>query len=67
MLTSFWLIVNLQTGKVVYSSELLIDPKKVSTENNRAFVSEIQANDKIVAIKSSQTLFIFEKEETILQ
>ncbi len=62
---SFWLVINLENGNIEYQHEMLIEPNKKPKEDNKAFISEIQANDKLVAVRCTDMIYIFEKEKTV--
>ncbi len=62
---SIFLVFNLNTHEFEQQFEMLIDENKPPTENNKAFISDIQANDRMIAVQCSDRLYIFEKEENI--
>lgn len=60
---SHWGMIDLDTFKLKYQTEMLRDFSKKPTKNNKTFVSEIKANGKMVGVKvSGNILHIFERE-----
>ena len=42
---------------------MFINPKKKKDEKNKMFINDIQANDNLVAVRNSNNVFIFEKQD----
>ena len=58
---NIWLIINLEKGEIEYQQEMLLDPNKKSKKNNKIFISNIQANKNLVAVRCTDHLYVFEK------
>ena len=60
---NIWVIFNLKTQLFEYREDMYINPKKKKDEKNKMFINDIQANDNLVAIRCSDNLYIFEKQD----
>lgn len=60
---NIWVIFNLKTQQFEHREDMFINPKKKKDEKNKMFINDIQANDNLVAIRCSDKLYIFEKQD----
>ncbi|WP_315544119.1 hypothetical protein [Capnocytophaga leadbetteri] len=60
---NIWVIFNLKTQQFEHREDMFISPKKKKDEKNKMFINDIQANDNLVAIRCSDNLYIFEKQD----
>ena len=60
---NIWVIFNLKTQLFEYREDMYINPKKKKDEKNKMFINDIQANDNLVAIRCSDNLYVFEKQD----
>ena len=60
---NIWVIFNLKTQLFEHREDMFINPKKKKDEKNKMFINDIQANDNLVAIRCSDNLYIFEKQD----
>lgn len=60
---NIWVIFNLKTQQFEHREDMFINPKKKKDEKNKMFINDIQANDNLVAIRCSDNLYIFEKQD----
>ena len=60
---NIWVIFNLKTQQFEHREDMVISPKKKKDEKNKMFINDIQANDNLVAIRCSDNLYIFEKQD----
>lgn len=60
---NIWVIFNLKNQLFEYREDMFINPKKKKDEKNKMFINDIQANDNLVAIRCSDKLYIFEKQD----
>lgn len=60
---NIWVIFNLKNQLFEYREDMFINPKKKKDEKNKMFINDIQANDNLVAIRCSDNLYIFEKQD----
>ena len=60
---NIWVIFNLKTQLFEYREDMFINPKKKKDEKNKIFINDIQANDNLVAIRCSDNLYVFEKQD----
>ena len=60
---NIWVVFNLKTQLFEYREDMFINPKKKKDEKNKMFINDIQANDNLVAIRCSDNLYIFEKQD----
>ena len=60
---NIWVIFNLKTQLFEYREDMFINPKKKKDEKNKMFINDIQANDNLVAIRCSDNLYVFEKQD----
>lgn len=58
-----WVVFNLKTQLFEHREDMFINPKKKKDEKNKMFINDIQANDNLVAIRCSDNLYIFEKQD----
>ena len=59
---NIWVIFNLKTQLFEHREDMFINPKKKKDEKNKMFINDIQANDNLVAIRCSDNLYVFEKQ-----
>ena len=60
---NIWVIFNLKSQQFEHREDMFINPKKKKDEKNKMFINDIQANDNLVAIRCSDNLYIFEKQD----
>jgi len=60
---NIWVIFNLKTQQFEHREDMFISPKKKKDEKNKMFINDIQANDNLVAIRCSDKLYVFEKQD----
>ena len=60
---NIWVVFNLKTQQFEHREDMFINPKKKKDEKNKMFINDIQANDNLVAIRCSDNLYIFEKQD----
>ena len=60
---NIWVIFNLKTQQFEHREDMFISPKKKKDEKNKMFINDIQANDNLVAVRYSNNVFIFEKQD----
>ena len=60
---NIWVIFNLKNQLFEYREDMFINPKKKKDEKNKMFINDIQANDNLVAIRCSDNLYVFEKQD----
>ena len=60
---NIWVIFNLKNQLFEHREDMFINPKKKKDEKNKMFINDIQANDNLVAIRCSDNLYIFEKQD----
>ena len=60
---NIWVVFNLKTQQFEHREDMYINPKKKKDEKNKMFINDIQANDNLVAIRCSDNLYIFEKQD----
>ena len=60
---NIWVIFNLKTQQFEHREDMFISPKKKKDEKNKMFINDIQANDNLVAIRCSDNLYVFEKQD----
>ena len=60
---NIWVIFNLKTQQFEHREDMFINPKKKKDEKNKMFINDIQANDNLVAIRCSDNLYVFEKQD----
>lgn len=60
---NIWVIFNLKTQQFEHHEDMFINPKKKKDEKNKMFINDIQANDNLVAIRCSDNLYVFEKQD----
>ena len=60
---NIWVVFNLKTQLFEHREDMFINPKKKKDEKNKMFINDIQANDNLVAIRCSDNLYIFEKQD----
>ena len=60
---NIWVIFNLKTQLFEHREDMFINPKKKKDEKNKMFINDIQANDNLVAIRCSDNLYVFEKQD----
>ena len=60
---NIWVIFNLKTQLFEHREDMFINPKKKKDEKNKMFINDIQANDNLVAIRCSDKLYVFEKQD----
>ena len=60
---NIWGVFNLKTQQFEHREDMYINPKKKKDEKNKMFINDIQANDNLVAIRCSENLYIFEKQD----
>ena len=56
-------VFNLKTQLFEHREDMFINPKKKKDEKNKMFINDIQANDNLVAIRCSDNLYVFEKQD----
>jgi len=56
-------IFNLKNQLFEYREDMFINPKKKKDEKNKMFINDIQTNDNLVAIRCSDNLYVFEKQD----
>jgi hypothetical protein len=59
---NIWVIFNLKNQLFEHREDMFINPKKKKDEKNKMFINDIQANDNLVAIRCSDNLYVFEKQ-----
>ena len=59
---NIWVVFNLKTQLFEHREDMFINPKKKKDEKNKMFINDIQANDNLVAIRCSDNLYVFEKQ-----
>ena len=60
---NIWVVFNLKTQLFEHREDMFINPKKKKDEKNKMFINDIQANDNLVAIRCSDNLYVFEKQD----
>lgn len=60
---NIWVIFDFFNQKFEHREDMFFNPKKKKDEKNKIFINDIQANEKLVAVKCSENLYIFEKED----
>jgi len=60
---NIWVVFNLKTQLFEHREDMFINPKKKKDEKNKMFINDIQANDNLVAIRCSNNLYVFEKQD----
>ena len=60
---NIWVVFNLKTQLFEHREDMYINPKKKKDEKNKMFINDIQANDNLVAIRCSDNLYVFEKQD----
>ena len=60
---NIWVIFNLKTQLFEHREDMFINPKKKKDEKNKMFINDIQTNDNLVAIRCSDNLYVFEKQD----
>ena len=60
---NIWVIFNLKNQLFEHREDMFINPKKKKDEKNKMFINDIQANDNLVAIRCSDNLYVFEKQD----
>ena len=60
---NIWVVFNLKTQLFEHREDMFINPKKKKDEKNKMFINDIQANDNLVAIRCSDKLYVFEKQD----
>ena len=60
---NIWVIFNLKSQQFEHREDMFISPKKKKDEKNKMFINDIQANDNLVAIRCSDNLYVFEKQD----
>ena len=60
---NIWVIFNLKSQQFEHREDMFISPKKKKDEKNKMFINDIQANDNLVAIRCSDKLYVFEKQD----
>ena len=60
---NIWVIFNLKSQQFEHREDMFINPKKKKDEKNKMFINDIQANDNLVAIRCSDKLYVFEKQD----
>ena len=60
---NIWVVFNLKTQQFEHREDMYINPKKKKDEKNKMFINDIQANDNLVAIRCSDNLYLFEKQD----
>lgn len=59
---NIWVVFNLKTQLFEHREDMFINPKKKKDEKNKMFINDIQANDNLLAIRCSDNLYVFEKQ-----
>lgn len=60
---NIWVIFNLKTQLFEYREDMFVNPKKKKDEKNKMFINDIQANEKLVTVRCSDNLYVFEKQD----
>lgn len=60
---NIWVIFDFFNQKFEHREDMFFNPKKKKDEKNKIFINDIQANEKLVAVRCSENLYIFEKED----
>lgn len=60
---NIWVIFNLKNQLFEHREDMFINPKKKKDEKNKMFINDIQANDNLVAIRCSDNIYVFEKQD----
>lgn len=60
---NIWIIFDFFNQKFEHREDMFFNPKKKKDEKNKIFINDIQANEKLVAVRCSENLYIFEKED----
>lgn len=60
---NIWIIFDFFNQKFEHREDMFFNPKKKKDEKNKIFINDIQANEKLVAVRCSDNLYMFEKQD----